>query len=331
MAAYGIIVVCLLIMLVYLLLRVSLERFSNQHRLSGSSGSDSPVWSTYSHGHHGRQSHRHRSARSHKRNMAINATGVDAAEDVATLQNNQNIYKSRTSLSTDKVPFSDVVDNSISDTCSSASSDVDGPLDAYHVVGHHPASSRSLRLPYAQHHHYHHGPYAAYHPVPAPPQAAHSSPFGHYHAHRRHHHRGGAMGHRAPPSHAYSVYNLSSAAAAAHNSASVHHLNDYLSYSTNQSIALAQHQPPPPPYASISAQTGSARDATYGRSLAGQSTSAIYHPASMCLPSLYSNAGLGANKSNSQVYGQLQREEPPQPQQQQQQQQQQSTKPNEQP
>lgn len=43
-------------------------------------------------------------------------------EDVATIQNHQNIYKSRTSLSTDKVPFGDTVDSASSSGASSSSS-----------------------------------------------------------------------------------------------------------------------------------------------------------------------------------------------------------------
>lgn len=70
-------------------------------------------------------------------------------EDVATLQNHQNIYKSRTSLSTDKVPLGDTIDGSSTTTSSSTySSNRNGCDDMTYdrrIHGHHMNNHNSHR------------------------------------------------------------------------------------------------------------------------------------------------------------------------------------------
>lgn len=70
-------------------------------------------------------------------------------EDVATLQNHQNIYKSRTSLSTDKVPLGDTIDGSSTTTSSSSySSNRNGCDDMTYdrrIHGHHMNNHNSHR------------------------------------------------------------------------------------------------------------------------------------------------------------------------------------------
>lgn len=80
MVAYGVIIVCMVILVVLLFFRILLDRTTQRQ------------W-------HQESTH---------------------VEDVATLQNHQNIYKSRTSLSTDKVPIGDTVDGSSTSTSSSS-------------------------------------------------------------------------------------------------------------------------------------------------------------------------------------------------------------------
>jgi len=94
-AAYGVIIVCMIILVVLLLLRMYFERTAQRQ------------WNQES----------------------------SIVEDEATLQNHQNIYKSRTSLSTDKAPY-DVVDSGCS---SAASSNGDGLQSAHdrRLYGHH--------------------------------------------------------------------------------------------------------------------------------------------------------------------------------------------------
>lgn len=118
MVAYGIIIVCMVILVVLLVLRLFFERLSGAvagqrlHARPAHSGSIWPTAPGYGHSRHAHQRHHDRARGSRQR-----------AADVATLQNHENIYKSRTSLSQDKVPFGEPADVAhTDDTCSSVSS-----------------------------------------------------------------------------------------------------------------------------------------------------------------------------------------------------------------
>ena len=245
--AYGVIIVCMVILVVLLLLRMFFERLSGAVVGCGQllTGSTSSIWSA---GHlpvghpHSRRSHhsrRHRQASS------------QAAEDVATLQNHQNIYKSRTSLSTDKIPFGDVADNS--DACSSASSSLTD--DCNHDDLHH------------HHHHHHHQLHLRHHNQSTLPTSSRSrSRSGQRHQHHRHQYysTGGSRSQQQ-----------------LHGSHSVHNLYGHLPHHAHfQPAPMGPNQPPPPPYTISSSHLAGPTYAGAG-STTYATGSAIYHPASL--------------------------------------------------
>lgn len=253
MMAYGIIIVCMVILVVLLLLRFFFERLSGTvvgQRLV-SSGSDGTIWSMITsssaavasaaaasqHGNSmerrrsGSSSKHHRHHHRHLHHQSTRSLGLGATEhDVATLQNHQNIYKSRSSLGTDKMAMV----YGTNDTCSSASSSVSSSsgdeLAARHAAAalqsHYSASAHyGATGHYGQHYHVH------AHPPPPPAHPIYGSVAGvpAHHPHlplprvqHPHHDLYHSMS-------AYSVHNLSSAG--------YQHLNQRLS-----------QQPPPPPY-----------------------------------------------------------------------------------
>lgn len=102
--AYGVIIVCMVILVVLLFFRILFDRTTQRQ------------W--------------------HQENNHV--------EDVATLQNHQNIYKSRTSLSTDKVPLGDTIDGTSTTASSSSSSSYSSSRNGYddltrdrRIHGHH--------------------------------------------------------------------------------------------------------------------------------------------------------------------------------------------------